>query len=151
MRDTSKNIPACIPLLAQHIRHISFNASRFKHSIIRLPYPQKKYSSQESQPWLATGGSISKLAVVVLSRKLTSLKETQRSKHLDSRKRHDSTGSLLGMHVSTTESTCLLKIRMCNSLAIGFVLSLLGSIVLFLGQLVVFAGMFFRIYVHLKF
>ena len=31
-----------------------------------------------------------------------------------------------------------------HSMAIGFILSLLGSIVLILGQLVLFAGMFFR-------
>ena len=85
------------------------------------------------------GGSISKLAVTS-SPKLNSLKETQRSNHLDYRKRHDSTDSLPGM-VQFLLNELFTKIA-THSVAIGFILSLLGTIVLILGQLVLFAGMF---------
>jgi len=74
----------------------------------------KEYSSQASQSWLAMGGSISRPAVVASSRNLNSSKETQRSKVLDYRKRHDSTGSLPGMLQVSTEYTCLLKKNTCT-------------------------------------
>ena len=84
------------------------------------------------------GGSISKVATS--SPKLNSLKETQRSNHLDYQKRHDSTVFLPGM-VQFLLNVLFTKIA-AHSVAIGFILSLLGSIVLILGQLVLFAGMF---------
>jgi hypothetical protein len=85
------------------------------------------------------GGTISKLAVIS-SPIHNSLKETQRSNHLDYRKQHDSTGLLPGK-VQFLLNVLFTKIA-THSVVVGFILSLLGTIVLILGQLVLFAGMY---------